>query len=292
MHADLLKTELKEKGFARVPAVLSDDEVANLRLRAHGTLFRQSSGHRARYASNGSLCNLADNPEYVDLISHPRAMELLRTIGPDPRWTSGYLISKPPGGPPLFWHQDWWGWNTDLSYRDEAAQLFFMYYLADTTRENGCLRVIPGSHRRRHPLHDLPVAHNETLARATDLSLPAFADHPDEVAVEVCAGDLVIGDSRLLHGAYRNLTGNERPLMTLWYIPDFGGLPPSVRARLTAIYRRQELDLEHDDTPLTPDDWPPPLRARLGALAPDFADPAVAPEPWQRAPLIERLASA
>ena len=55
----------------------------------------------------------------------------------------------------LFWHRDWWGWNHPVSYGDPVPQqVFLMYYTVDTTPGNGCLRLIPGSHLERHPMHD------------------------------------------------------------------------------------------------------------------------------------------
>src|SRR3546814_7153010 len=50
-----------------------------------------------------------------------------------------------------------------------------------TTRENGCLRVIPGSHRHDHPLHHLEEAHSAELQGFLNPDNPAFAAHPDEV---------------------------------------------------------------------------------------------------------------
>ena len=48
-------------------------------------------------------------------------------------------------------------------------QVFCMYYLTDTCRENGCLRVIPGSHTRHNPLHDLVAEpHSAALGRAEE----------------------------------------------------------------------------------------------------------------------------
>ena len=38
------------------------------------------------------------------------------------------------------------------AYSDLPPQLFAMFYLTDTSPRNGCLRVIPGSHRKRHRL--------------------------------------------------------------------------------------------------------------------------------------------
>jgi hypothetical protein len=89
----------------------------------------------------------------------------------------GYLISKPPGGPPLFWHQDWWGWDQDLSYTSEYPQLFFMYYLTDTTPEKGAARD-SGFSPATPPAHDLPKAHDRGLASYQSPDDPAYADHP------------------------------------------------------------------------------------------------------------------
>ena len=66
------------------------------------------------------------------------------------KFSRAYLISKPPQSPQLFWHQDFTAWSGEPRAFDEISpQLFAMFYLVDTTKENGCLRVIPGSHRKR-----------------------------------------------------------------------------------------------------------------------------------------------
>ena len=79
---------------------------------------------------------------------------------------AGYLISKSPRSPA-------------------------MIYLSDTRRDNGCLRVIPGSHRCQHRLHALPVAHEESLSHIEDPDNIAYQSDESEVAVEVTAGDVV-----------------------------------------------------------------------------------------------------
>ena len=55
------------------------------------------------------------------------------------------LLSKPPYGPPLYWHNDWQFWDDAISAEPMAQKLFGMVYLVDTTPANGCLRVIPES---------------------------------------------------------------------------------------------------------------------------------------------------
>ena len=72
-------------------------------------------------------------------------------------------------------------------------------------------RLIPGSHLHRHRMHDaVVVAHTDGLRRVEDPDHPAFKDVDGEKDVCVRAGDLVMGDSRLLHSARANRTVHMR----------------------------------------------------------------------------------
>ena len=46
----------------------------------------------------------------------------------------------------------------------------------------------------------------------------------------VTAGDLVIGDSRVLHAAHANTTGERRTVLTTWYLPRYDELSERLRA--------------------------------------------------------------
>lgn len=269
-----LKTRFERDGYVIVPGFLSTETLTGLRRITATVLDGLDAAHREKFKATGSLCNFGDHPEFAEIVAHPDVLPLLQGLGYDDiRWLAGYLISKPGKAPPLFWHQDWWGWSEAVSYQATPMGIGLMYYLSDTRPENGCLRVIPGSHRRWHPLHDLPDAHGETLSRAEDLQSPAFASHPDEVAVEVTAGDLVIMDSRLLHSAYANTSGAERSLLTLWYLPEFTNLPDGIRNQLHQIFARTDLDIDADKTaPPSPADWPAAARQQVTDLFPTPAD--------------------
>ena len=41
---------------------------------------------------------------------------------------------------------------------------------------------------------------------------------------------MLIGDARLIHGAFANRTDEERPLLTLWFMPHWRSMPPEMRA--------------------------------------------------------------
>ena len=105
-----------------------------------------------------------------------------------------------------------------------------MYYLEDTSRHNGCLRLLPGSHRRRLDLHDLGVAHELEINSIENAADPHFLDHEGEVDVPVRAGDLVGGDARMFHAAHSNESGQRRTVITIWFYPLFSRLLEPVQS--------------------------------------------------------------
>ena len=262
--------QLIADGYCVIENVLKEEMLTQLRTVTDELLDAQTEAQRAAHRSSGSMISVYMHPLFTELVVYPRALQALEALGfLRPKWSSGYVISKPAESPPLFWHQDWWGWNDPCSYTPLPQQLFLMYYLVDTTSYNGCLRVIKGSHLNRHPLHDLPNAHGEALQRVEDPEHPAFQHMPGEVDLPVKAGDLVIGDSRLLHASHGNQSDERRTVITLWYHPFFALLPAEMQAHIGRL--RQKLGWSDAD-------W-----ARIAELAP-VCESTVEPTQWNRTP--------
>ncbi|MEZ4865690.1 MAG: phytanoyl-CoA dioxygenase family protein [Caldilineaceae bacterium] len=234
-HWQEKRTQLIDDGYCICEQVLAPEMLERVRTHSRQLLDAQPAEHFAAQKSTGSMISVYDDPFFAELVAYGPALDALASLGyPKPRWSSGFIISKPPHSPALFWHQDWWGWNDPISYTAAPQQLFLMYYLVDTTVINGCLRVLKGTHRKRHPMHDLlPEAHTDAIRRATDPTHPVYQALPDDIAVQVRAGDLVIGDARLLHGAYPNQSDQWRTVITLWYHPAFDSAPEAIRAHLS-----------------------------------------------------------
>ena len=225
------RTDLLRDGYAVVPGVLGDDLLSRLRDYAHGFLddhpvdtkhrYQGSDFHiqgESRWASNPNE-DRHHAPIVDELVDNPRQREVADAMGLEGLHSGGGIIilSKPAQGPPLYWHQDCMHWNHPQAALPWPSQIFMSYYLVDTTRENGCLRAIPGTHLKRIPLHaDLPAAHGPEI-QAADVDHPAFAEHPDEVDLTVKAGDLVFADARVLHAAWPNQTDERRPLVLQWW---------------------------------------------------------------------------
>ena len=127
------------------------------------------------------------------------------------------ILSKPAHGPPLYWHQAFMDWDHPSAVTPWPTRVFLGTYLTDTSKENGCLRVIPGTHRQRIDLHDLLLdAHEESVREAT-LESVAFAERNDAVNLPMQAGDLVVCDARTLHAAHANKSGKRRTMLLAWH---------------------------------------------------------------------------
>ena len=262
-------TELIESGYTVFERVLSEPLLSRLRTATDALCLDRSAEELARRRAQGTMLGIMSAPVFAELIAWRGALQRLATMGfAAPTFTDGYIISKPPHSPRLFWHYDWFAWRDPGAFDVSPQQVFFMYYLTDTTAANGCLRVLPGSHRHHHPLRDrIGNPHNEALSRALDLDDPAFSTQPDEVDVPVRAGDLVIGDARMLHAAHANASDEWRTVITLWFQPDFASLPERVKAQMVKKTHR------------TPADWPVAAREMVEALNPRYDGDA---EPYGR----------
>ncbi|MEE2874340.1 MAG: phytanoyl-CoA dioxygenase family protein [Candidatus Latescibacterota bacterium] len=263
--------QLITDGFCLAENVLDPDMLSRLQQTTNQLLDAQSDEKYDEQRSTGSMVDVGSHPIFAELVAYPPARTVLEALGfLRPKWMSGYVISKPPESPALFWHQDWWGWNDPSSYTPLPQQLFLMYYLVDTTPRNGCLRLLRGSHLNRHRMHDeVPNAHTDELRRVTDPDHPAYQSIPEEVNVPVKAGDLVIGDSRLLHSAHANKSDLRRTVITLWYFPYFDLLSAGLRA---AIARPREFD-----------GWDKEAKARTADFIPIYEGTAE-PVAWNREP--------
>ena len=267
-----MREKLLRDGYCVLEQILSPEMLERVRVASDDLIAAQPAEHFDRYKSTGSMISVYDDPFFAELVAYQPALDALDSLGfPDSRWTSGFVISKPGHSPPLFWHQDWWAWNDPVSYTDLPLQLFLMYYLVDTSIENGCLRVIAGSHRKRHPIHDaVHTTHSEELGRAADPSNPAYQPMPEDMAVPVRAGDLVIGDARLLHGSFPNRTEERRTVITLWYHPNFEISSPPIQSSVS----REQTHVSS---------WPPQAQKLVQKLVPTYEGDAE-PLEWKRVP--------
>ncbi|MCY3993221.1 MAG: phytanoyl-CoA dioxygenase family protein [Caldilineaceae bacterium] len=238
----VLRQQFIKEGFALFREVLEPELVGELRAWSDGVLGEQEAAHFEQNRTTGSMVLIDWAMAYRysvlgELIAHPRVLAALGALGfTEPKFGHGRIISKPPQSPPLFWHEDGRFWDDPVSYTWQPIQCFLMYYLTDTEVRNGCLRVVPGSHRKRHALHDQTAPmHTDELRTYTNPEDAAFQRAEGEIDVPVKAGDLVMGYGRLFHASHANLSDERRTVLTMWYYPHFVDLPERTQATIYSL---------------------------------------------------------
>ena len=259
--------QLLQDGFCIFEKLVDSNMLANLRKRTDQVLDAQGEDNRRSQRTTGSMYSLMQHPFFAEIITYRPALDALASLGyRQPTFSDGYIISKPPHSPRLFWHYDWFAWEERRNYQPRAtAGLPHGTTCTIPAAKTGCLRVIPGSHYRHNPLHEvIDEPHSPDLQAGSDMTADDFSDRPDEIDVPIKAGDLLIGDSRLLHATHANASDQRRTVLTLWYQTDLRSLPEKIQAQMVA------------KTQKIPADWDDETRARVEALMPTYEGSAVA----------------
>jgi phytanoyl-CoA hydroxylase len=138
------------------------------------------------------------SPLARDLARHPVAVDVLAgVIGPNIKMMQSMLFIKSEGKPGQAWHQD----ETHIPTRDRSLSAVWIA-LDDATVENGCLWVIPGSHRPGVLYPD-----REQEDPRFDCTREAYGfryAEEDAVPVELPAGAALVFDGYLLHRSLPN----------------------------------------------------------------------------------------
>ena len=131
---------------------------------------------------------------FTRMVAHPRLVDVLtQLIGPNVQLHHTKMLVKPPEqGAPFPMHQDY-----PYFPHEQHSVLAASVHLDDTDEENGCLHVVPGSHRLG-PLE----------AQGDSKSL----DYPLEsgVAVPGAAGDVLFFNYLTIHGSGVNRSARTR----------------------------------------------------------------------------------
>ena len=223
------REQMLRDGYCVIPDILSPEFL--LELGQESDRLNDTMEHHpdTKYQGTHLGIRYEDNAIMQRLAEWQPARQALEQMGfGDFKHGGGLIVlTKEPYAPALYWHQDWGQWNDPLSCTPWPQKIFLSYYLEETRIENGCLKVIPGSHLKRIPLHDQLVTAHEQGARFIEENHPImFSHHPDQVDVLTKAGSLVLGDARVLHAARKNQTDQRRNLLLLWHsrpktVPDY-----------------------------------------------------------------------
>ena len=147
------------------------------------------------------------NPAEVDprlerVALDKRLLDLVEAlIGPNIEYHHGKINMKPPGWDlPVHWHQD-----LPFFPHTNADLCAVMFYLDDATTANGCLQVVPGSHR----LGPLDHTVNGVFIGMVTSDL-ARVDLGQAVSLPMRAGGITVHHALTLHSSLPNRSAGTR----------------------------------------------------------------------------------
>lgn len=151
---------------------------------------------------------------WMEIAAHPRILDIVEQIvGPDiVLWGTTVFYKRAERGPATAWHRDGQVWPIE-----PLATTSVWIAVSDSTVENGCLRVIPGSHAARR-VGDHVWQDRDDLMVRRELAPEEF-DAGLARDVELKAGEMVLFDVYTVHGAEHNRGRMPRAGYALRFMP-------------------------------------------------------------------------
>lgn len=153
-------------------------------------------------------------PWLATLIRDPRLIApVADLLGPDLLcWSSNAFIKDPGDGHFVSWHQDatYWG----LSAHDVVTA---WVALTPSNPENGCMRVLPGSHR--WPVQPHRDTHDPANLLTRGQEIAVEVDESNAVDLVLAPGEMSLHHVLIAHASGPNCSAGRRIGMAIRYIP-------------------------------------------------------------------------
>jgi hypothetical protein len=203
-------------GYLAGIRLLTDNQIAVLREQLSHLIDPNHPGHSLFYEFHSNESNDPSTvlfhalgawrvaPAFHDLLWHPAFLApASQLLGGAVRFWHDQLFCKPAHhGGVVAWHQDYSYWTRS----QPMAHLSCWIGLDDSTRQNGCVYYVPGSHRWSL----LPIT---GLANNMDaIQSVLTAEQKDQfrpVAIELKAGECSFHHPLMVHGSFEN--SSEQP---------------------------------------------------------------------------------
>jgi ectoine hydroxylase-related dioxygenase (phytanoyl-CoA dioxygenase family) len=143
---------------------------------------------------------------FHDLLWNPRlVVPASQLLGGAVRFWHDQLFCKPARhGGVVAWHQDYSYWTRT----QPMAHLTCWIGLDDSTRDNGCVHYVPGSHH--WPLLPITGLAGDMNAIRRVLTEEQWKQFTHPVAVELRAGEATFHHPLMVHGSFENRTDRPR----------------------------------------------------------------------------------
>lgn len=202
--------QYKSEGYTICRNVIEPDALRAMTTYIDGFIDRMSKIMRPEHLDKPHVWD----KRFLDFCATPSLLDHVeRLIGPNIVLFSSHLIAKAKGdGLAVPWHQDATYWPLEPM---NVATLWLA--IDDSNVENGCMRVVPGSHTGG------PIAHvpdEDPESKVLDRGLPPSAvDESKAVDCILSRGDCSFHAPYTIHGSAPNRSPHRRCGLTMRFMP-------------------------------------------------------------------------
>lgn len=207
--SDEIITTFRNRGFARVPGIITKEEAARYRAAALEASARNASG-RERDVFSQHVNVWREDETMRELTLHPNVGAVAqRLAGAALRlWHDHILIKQPHNEVATEFHQDQPYWPHDHSPNALSAWIA----LGDVPVERGCMTFIPGSHEHRGLEAQNLLDGRDLFQKCPEL------EYEERITLPLQAGDCTFHHARCAHMATPNSTDEARVAHVIIFI--------------------------------------------------------------------------
>ncbi|WP_010268826.1 phytanoyl-CoA dioxygenase family protein [Paenibacillus senegalensis] len=192
-----IKENYEREGYVIIRGLFSEEDIHRYKETAREVLKQNGVGKEGVYVGMAVA-----SPVFKQAAAHPVLVQALQQIiGDNVVFLSDKLVFKDAStdfGSP--WHQDYPYWKG-------SHKVSVWIALDDATPENGCLRIVPGSHLLGSASHDGDTSDGLGFKNRLENK-----DIEGQNIIDVVAsrGDAIIFHDLLYHASYPNSSGQDR----------------------------------------------------------------------------------
>ena len=211
MRESTTTSDYKKAGFISPIEVLSNAEVETLLKSLKDGQDRVDGDEKKLSALNSYPHFLL--PHFNELISHQNIVQQAKKILGENLivWGVSLFIKEAHSQKIVSWHQDLTHWDLD-----DAEEVTCWVALSKVTKENGCMRFVPGSHMQKIVPHNDTFDENNMLSRGQEIAVEV--NEADAVHIELKPGQASFHHGHLFHASGPNTSDVKRVGVAIRYI--------------------------------------------------------------------------
>jgi len=203
------QNNFNDDGYTIKKNLFSEDEINKLKKFIESSSDKKNDARKTRSSTGKLSITLWDHPSddlFGKFSTNERIVQPMEEfLGDEVYHYHSKIIWKKPGDGGFDWHQDYGYWYHNACLYPDMGSCFIM--LDRATKENGCLKVLKGSHKVGRIGHGI----SDTPEQTADMErIKELEKRHECIHITAQPGDVLFFHSNLLHSSDENKSSESR----------------------------------------------------------------------------------